>query len=110
MSKLTDFLAYHPLSESYVVPPGKTARELVNLLIARQKTVYNQTIVESGIPRIALIKHMKKLMKTYSLEDIKRGIDLSVINSDYPVSIKYVEEMILWRKDLINYQPYQTSE
>lgn len=107
MVKITDFLAYHPLSEFFVMPPGRTAKELVTLLLARQKAVYGYTILDGGnIPRVALTRNMKKLMAKYALDDIKRGIELTVLTSDYPASTKFIEDMIKWRRDLIQYQPY----
>ena len=105
---MTDFLAFHPLSEFFVLPPGKTANELVTLLLARQKATYGHTILDEGdVPRVALTRNMKVLMKTYNLDEIKRGIELSVLQGDHPASTKFIEDRILWRRALITYQPYK---
>jgi len=110
MVKMTDFLENHPLSDHYKLPPGKTAKELVNLLLASQKAVFGQTVIgRGGFSRPALTRNMKLLMKKYSIEDIKRGIGLSVLRGQHPASTKFIEDMILWRKELIHYTPYTVS-
>ena len=100
---LSLLLSADPLSEHYVFPPGKTPKDLTRILLARQKAVFGRTILDAEELTLPIItRNMKLLLKKYPLEDVKRGIELSVIMGDHPASTKFIEEQILWLKELRN--------
>jgi hypothetical protein len=78
---------------------------MVRLLLARQKAVFGVTVVEQGdLPYVALLRNMRSLMKSYSLEEIKRGIEMTIQYGDHPASTKYLEEQIQWLRELNNFR------
>ena len=102
--KLTDLLEADPLSAAYRLPKGRTAKDLVRLLLARQKAVFGQTILETqpDLTYRILQRHMKALINEYGVDEVKRGIELTVLMGDHPGSTAFVKEQIEWRKDWKN--------
>lgn len=91
-----------PCSSYYVFPRVSTSKELVRLLLARQKKVFGETIIETQpeFTERILQRNFKLLLDKYSLELVLRGLELSVLQSEYPSSTKYIEDRILYYMDL----------
>lgn len=85
-----------PTSSDYLFPKVTTTKELVRLLLARQKKVFGQTITETQpeFTERVLQRNFKLLLKKYDMQLILRGIELSVLLGEYPGSTKIVEDMI----------------
>lgn len=87
-----------PLSPDYLLPKATSTKELVRLLLARQKKIFGETIteVQPEFTERILQRNFKLLLDKYSLELVLRGLELSVLLGDYPGSTKIVEDMILY--------------
>lgn len=91
------FPNYDPDSEVYLFPSAKSPKDLVRLLLARQKKVFGETITETT-PELTsqiLQRNFKLLLEKYELELVLRGIEASVLLGDHPSSTSFVEIMIL---------------
>jgi hypothetical protein len=83
-----------PFSSLFDPNVGDKPADLVNYLLAGQKKFYGQTIIEEGFEYVALVSHVKNLLKKYDALEIKRGTALAVLRTDRPFSFKRVERVL----------------
>lgn len=87
-----------PLSSKYVFLKVSSPKEIVRLLLARQKRVFGQTIAETQpeFTERVLQRNIKLLLKKYDLELVLRGLEYAVLIADHPFSPSFIEQQIIY--------------
>lgn len=81
----------NPKSCHFVAPCGDQPREIVTWMLALQTRRYGH-VVDQSYP--ILINNVKRLLKKYTPDQIKRAVKYAVIVSRYPYTFKLVREIL----------------
>lgn len=81
-----------PFSQSFVVPEGQSAKDILRYLLAVQQDSFGKTILETFTYAVLLTGAKACLKKYPNTELIYRAIKLSAQVCHYPFSFKFIKE------------------